>query len=582
MSLLSIENLSIRFGATPVVTDVSLTVNAGEILALVGESGSGKTLTAQSVLQLLPPEAVIRGSIRFQETTLLTQDDSGETSARSLRAQNRSVAALHEDSSTVTTTRLAAPSIRSIRGKHIGMIFQEPMSALNPLHTIDRQILEGYCLHSGAHRRSPQAKRKLAELLDAVGLAHLGDAKRYPHQLSGGERQRAMIAMAIANDPALLIADEPTTALDVTLQHQILELLKTLQRERGMGMLFISHDLVAVRRFADRVAVMQQGRVVETGTTEQIFTAPREAYTQTLIHAAPKGTAAPLMPNAPVVLHTEKLRVSFPILSPILRRKTGEVNAAQNISISLRAGETLGIVGESGSGKSSLANAILRLVKSDGPIVFLGQRLDQLQGKPLRLARRDFQPVFQDPYGSLNPRMTVAELVAEGLWLHYKEGLAPPSPAKAGLPLPLRGSPSATQDSSNAVDSAVDAMLARVGLSPDAKHRYPHAFSGGQRQRIAIARAMILKPKLVVLDEPTSALDLSVQATVLELLKDLQATEQTSYLFISHDLRVIRSVAHQVLVMKRGAVVEHGETQALFTAPQQDYTKALIAAALGA
>ncbi|MFM9889230.1 MAG: ABC transporter ATP-binding protein [Rickettsiales bacterium] len=555
--LLSIENLSIRFGHTRVVDDVSLAVNPGEIVALVGESGSGKSLTAQSILQLLPPEAAVSGAITFDGK----------------RIDNATPAA-----------------IRALRGNHVGMIFQEPQSALNPLHDVRRQIIEPFCWHQKLSRHSAEAKTKLLELLAAVGLDHLAHrGTLYPHQLSGGERQRAMIAMAIANDPALLIADEPTTALDVTLQVQILELLQTLQRERGMAMLFISHDLGVVRRIATRVAVMQHGKLVEQGPIA-LLNAPQHSYTRLLVDAAPRGHAVPLPAAAAEILRTEKLNVHFPITTPLLRRTVGFVRAANDVSLSLHAGETLGIVGESGSGKTSLANAILRLVKSDGPIVFLGRRLNQLQGQALRAERRNFQPVFQDPFSSLNPRLTVGELISEGLMLH---GLIP-SPLGGGLgrgreeaqpmphSVPLLSSPlqgEACPASPLAINAAVDAILTQVGLSPEMKDRYPHAFSGGQRQRIAIARAMVLRPKLVVLDEPTSALDMSVQSTVLELLKTLQASHHCAYLFISHDLRVIRAVAHQVLVMQHGDVVEQGATEQIFNAPQQNYTKVLLAAA---
>ena len=597
MTLLTIQNLTIAFGNHKVVDDVSLTVEKGSITAIVGESGSGKTLTAQSILQLLPPEATVSGAITFDGTQLLNQNDSGAASDRSQRAQDRNVAALPEDPSTQATPRSTAPIIRSFRGSRVGMIFQEPMSALNPLHTIDRQIIEAYCWHKKINRRSAAAKQKLAELLDSVGLTYLKTRARvYPHQLSGGERQRVMIAMAISNDPDLLIADEPTTALDVTLQQQILHLLKDLQKARGMAMVFITHDLPVVRQIADQVVVMHEGKIVEQGSVEAIFSNPQKPYTKMLLAAAPRGVAAPLahgqnstipspiggglgrghdgqhlshgpLPASPLqgeefsqpaaeqpILSTT-LSVHFPIKTGILRRTTGVVKAVDNVALSIRAGETVGIVGESGSGKSSLAFALLKLIPSTGPIMFMGKRIDGLTAKQFRPLRRQLQLVFQDPYGALNPRMTVGEIIAEGLKLHDPR--------------------------STSHESRVDEIMLQVGLSPDMLDRYPHAFSGGQRQRIAIARAMVLKPALVVLDEPTSALDMSVQAQVLELLKTLQKTHHVAYLFISHDLRVIKSMAHQVLVLKKGELVEHGPTEKLFENPQQTYTKALFTAAFG-
>jgi microcin C transport system ATP-binding protein len=523
MTLLSIDNLCVCFGDFNAVQDLSLSIAKGEILALVGESGSGKSLTASAILKLLPENAQLSGAITFDGESL-----SPKTNA----------------------------SIAKWRGNRIGMIFQEPMTALNPLHPIARQMIEGYCWHQRIKPSHPKARARLAELFDMVGLAHLKTrGKIYPHQLSGGERQRVMIAMAMACEPDLLIADEPTTALDVTLQQQILALLKKLQAERGMGMLFITHDLLTVQKIADCVAVMQHGRIVEQGPVQQIFAAPQHSYTKMLLAAAPQGEAVPIAPGAAEIMRTEKLNVRFPIKGGLLRRTIGETHAVQNASFTIRAGETVGIVGESGSGKSSLGYALLRLIASTGPIVFLGTRIDPLTRKQLLPMRADMQLVFQDPYSSLNPRMTVGDIVAEGLKLH---------------------APKATD-----YDVRVDEILRQVGLTPDMKNRYPHAFSGGQRQRIAIARAMILKPKLVVLDEPTSALDMSVQRQVLELLRDLQQSHDVAYLFISHDLRVIRAMAHQVLVMQKGMVVEQGPVQQIFGAPQHEYTQTLLKAVLG-
>ena len=558
MTLLAISNLSIAFGTTEVVRDVSLTLDKGEILALVGESGSGKSLTAQSILKLLPAGATTRGAIHFDDSNML---------------------------------EIPQKQVEALRGNRVGMIFQEPMAALNPLHTIDRQMIEPFCWHRRISMRHPDARARLAKLFAMVGLTHLRDRGAvYPHQLSGGERQRAMIAMAMACEPDLLIADEPTTALDVTLQNQILQLLKDLQKSRNMGMLFITHDLLTVRRIADRVAVMQQGRIVEEGTVNAVFDTPQHAYTKMLLAAAPQGTARPIAADAPIIIKTDKLCVRFPIKGGLLRRTTRVVEAVKNASLTLHAGETLGVVGESGSGKSSLGYALLRLIKSEGPILFMGNRIDQLSQAEFRPLRRSLQLVFQDPYGSLNPRMTVGDIVAEGLKLHSASlGVRSASESRSGRgqersdeggalcppkPLGVGASPSS-------ITELVTEILTAVGLAPEMQRRYPHEFSGGQRQRIAIARAMILKPKLVVLDEPTSALDMSVQHQVLGLLRDLQKTHDVAYVFISHDLRVIRAMAHQVLVMQKGVVVEQGPTERLFTAPSHPYTQTLLAAALG-
>jgi microcin C transport system ATP-binding protein len=529
-SLLSIDNLSIAFGDTQVVKNVSLTVARGEVLAIVGESGSGKSLTAQSILQLLPGNAKTSGSI--------TLDTNNDQLSRNLLS-------------------LTEREITHIRGRDVGMIFQEPMTALNPLHPIDKQMVESYCWHYKISPKTDAAKQKLLQLYAAVGLQHLASrGVVYPHQLSGGERQRVMIAMAIANDPALLIADEPTTALDVTLVGQILALLKELQTAKNMGMIFITHDLLMVQQIADRVAVMKAGEIVETGAVKTVFSNPQHPYTKMLLAASPSGSPAPIASDAKEVLSCQNLSVAFPVKSPILRRTLRVVEALKNTSFTLHAGETLGVVGESGSGKSSLGYALLRLVKSEGPIVFLGKRLDHLASETMRAARKDLQIVFQDPYSSLNPRMSVREIIAEGLQLHE---------------------PRATNHDSRLVE-----ILTKVGLTPDMLDRYPHEFSGGQRQRIAIARAMVLKPALVVLDEPTSALDMTVQKQVLDLLKSLQSSHNVSYIFISHDLRTVRAMAHQVLVLKRGEVVEQGRSETIFAAPQHDYTKKLFAAAFSA
>lgn len=521
MTLLSMTNLTIQFGDSTVVDDVSLQVNKGEVLAIVGESGSGKSLTAHAILKLLPANAKTCGRIALNGTEL---------------------------------SSLSEAEITRYRSRNVGIIFQEPMTALNPLHPISKQMIEAYCWHHKIVPKSTAAKQKLLQLYDAVGLQHLASRGTvYPHQLSGGERQRVMIAMAIANDPELLIADEPTTALDVTLQGQILTLLKSLQTSRTMGMIFITHDLLTVQKIADRVVVMHAGKIVEMGDVKTVFAAPQHAYTKMLLAAAPAGNPAPVKPNAASIISCENLHVNFAVKSPILRRTLRTVHAVQNASLTLHAGETLGVIGESGSGKSSLGFALLRLIQSAGPIVFLGERLDIKNKQALRAARADMQIVFQDPFSSLNPRMSVGDSIAEGLKLHAPKA--------------------------NDIETRVDEILLQVGLTPEMKHRYPHEFSGGQRQRIAIARAMILKPQLVVLDEPTSALDMSVQRQVLELLKSLQASHNVAYVFISHDLRVIRAMAHQVMVLKRGQVIESGAAEAMFANPKNDYTRTLFAAA---
>ena len=526
--LLSVENLSVAFRQggreTLAVDGVSFHVAKGETLAIVGESGSGKSVSALSILKLLnyPAAHHPSGQILFHGQDLIAADED---------------------------------AMRKVRGNDITMVFQEPMTSLNPLHSIERQIGEILELHKGL--RAEAARARTLELLALVGIrdaeSRLG---AYPHQLSGGQRQRVMIAMALANEPELLIADEPTTALDVTVQAQILALLKELQTRLGMAMLFITHDLGIVRRIADRVAVMLKGKIVEQGPVSEIFGQPQHEYTRRLLAAEPKGRPAPIPEGAATLLEAGPMKIWFPIKSGFLRRTTGHVKAVDGIAIRVREGETLGVVGESGSGKTTLGLAILRLIYSEGPIVFLGDRIDGLNAAQVRPRRKDLQVVFQDPYGSLSPRMSVAEIVAEGLTVQ-KRGLS-------------------YQDRREVVAGA----LQDVGLDPAAMDRYPHEFSGGQRQRIAIARAMALDPRFIVLDEPTSALDMSVQVQIVELLRDLQARRRLGYLFISHDLKVVRAMAHRVLVMQNGRIVEEGPAEELFAAPREAYTRALLAAAL--
>ena len=524
MSLLAVENLRIAFRQdgveTLAVKGVSFAVEKGETVALVGESGSGKSITALSTVALLPDSATVTGSVTYGGTQMIGAPDA---------------------------------DLRRVRGNDISFIFQEPMTSLNPLHTIEKQLSESIELHQGL--RGAAVRARVLDLLAKVGIH---DAKSrlgaYPHQLSGGQRQRVMIAMALANGPDLLIADEPTTALDVTIQAQILELLAELKRDEGMSMLFITHDLGIVRRFADRVCVMRDGEIVETGPVADIFDAPQHPYTRMLLAAEPTGRPAPVPADAPEIASTEHLKVWFPIQTGLMKRTTGHVKAVNDASFAVRAGETVGIVGESGSGKTTLALAVMRLISSEGPITLAGTRIDRLKTKALRPLRQDMQIVFQDPYGSLSPRMTVAEIVAEGLRLH-----------DTGDSRPHR--------------EQVAEILAETGIDPASMDRYPHEFSGGQRQRIAIARAMILRPKLVVLDEPTSALDQTVQVQIVDLLRDLQARHGLAYLFISHDLRVVRALAHKVMVMKRGDVVEAGDAAQVFDAPADPYTRALMAAA---
>jgi len=525
--LLSVDNLQIDFHTDDrivhAVRGVSFDIMPGQTVALVGESGSGKSVTALSVLKLLPHPAATYpgGRILFKGTDLLGADEAG---------------------------------IRAVRGNAISMIFQEPMSSLNPLHTVVRQISEALVIHRGMNRAA--ARERTIELLDEVGIpdpaSRLDD---FPHQLSGGLRQRVMIAMALANEPELLIADEPTTAIDVTVQAQILTLLLSLQKRRGMAILFITHDLGIVRKMAPVTHVMTEGKIVEHGPTEAIFANPQHPYTRKLLAAEPKGEPPTTDTSAETIISAEKLRVWFPIKRGLLRRTVGHIKAVDDIDITIRRGETLGVVGESGSGKTTLGRALLRLVSSEGRIVYISQPIDKLSWAGMRQLRKDLQIVFQDPFGSLSPRMSIAEIIAEGLGVHQRELSAADR------------------------DARVVRALTEVGLDPADRHRYPHEFSGGQRQRVAIARAMVLEPKFVVLDEPTSALDVSVQAQVVDLLRDLQRRHGLTYLFISHDLRVVRALANQLMVMRNGKVVEHGPAAEIFAAPQSDYTRALMAAA---
>ncbi|ATZ94191.1 microcin C ABC transporter ATP-binding protein YejF [Dickeya fangzhongdai] len=521
--LLEIRDLSIAFRnggqQRQVVDQVSLSIEAGETLALVGESGSGKSVTALSVLRLLPSPPVVypHGDILFAGESLLNASEQ---------------------------------RLRQIRGDRIAMIFQEPMVSLNPLHTIEKQLAEVLSLHRGM--RHDAARGEIVGCLERVGIRQA--ARRladFPHQLSGGERQRVMIAMALLTQPALLIADEPTTALDVTVQAQILDLLNELKQELNMGLLFITHNLNIVRRLADRVAVMQAGRCVEQNQTRELFSAPQHPYTRQLLDAEPAGEALPLEQTAATLLDVRDLGVSFPIRRGLLRRTVGEKSVLQVLSFSLRRGESIGLVGESGSGKSTTGLALLRLLRSRGEIWFDGQPLHHFNRKQMLPVRRRIQVVFQDPNGSLNPRLNVEQIIAEGLRVHHQL-----SPAEQ-------------------TQRVIQAMQ-EVGLDPDSRHRYPSEFSGGQRQRIAIARALILQPELLILDEPTSSLDRTVQAQILTLLKTLQQTHQLAYLFISHDLHVVRALCHQVIVLRHGEVVEQGECRQLFEHPQQDYTRQLL------
>ncbi len=525
--LLSVQDLSVAFhqgGKTSLAVDrVSFDIHRGEVVALVGESGSGKSVTASSILKLLPYPAASHpsGRILFGGKDLLSAP---------------------------------AETLRGVRGNDITMIFQEPMTSLNPLHTIEKQIGEILLLHQGIS--GDVARSRILELLHAVGIRNPEQRlKAYPHELSGGQRQRVMIAMALANRPDLLIADEPTTALDVTVQAQILELLQGLKEQHGMSMLFITHDLGIVRRFADRVCVMTGGQIVEAGPTAEIFAHPQHAYTRHLLASEPRGTPPATDRAKPVVLEAQDMKVWFPVKAGLLRRTVDHIKAVDGIDLTLRAGQTLGIVGESGSGKTTLGLALTRLISSRGRISFVGKAIDSFSFMEMKPLRNQMQIVFQDPYGSLSPRMPVGDIVAEGLSIH-----------EPGL-------------SADERDLRVCEALTETGLNPETRWRYPHEFSGGQRQRIAIARAMILKPRLVMLDEPTSALDMSVQAQVVDLLRELQRKHDLAYLFISHDLRVVRALANDMIVMRNGKVVEQGPSQQIFDAPQADYTKALLAAA---
>jgi microcin C transport system ATP-binding protein len=525
--LLSVRDLSVAFhqggGTTLAVDKVSFQIKRGECVALVGESGSGKSVSALSILKLLPyPNASHpSGGIRFKGREILG---------------------------------LSEQEMREIRGSDISIIFQEPMTSLNPLHTIEAQIGEIIQLHKPTS--NGQARKRTVELLTQVGIPDPETRlSSYPHQLSGGQRQRVMIAMALANEPDLLIADEPTTALDVTVQAQILALLAEIRNRLGMSLLFITHDLGIVRRIADTVCVMNGGKIVEQGPVEQVFESPKHPYTRDLLAAEPKPDPAPPQPGAPVVMSANDLKVWFPIKRGLMRKTVGYIKAVDGVSVAVRKGETLGVVGESGSGKTTLGLALLRLISSNGRIVFLGNDIQGLRFKEMRPFRRDMQIVFQDPFGSLSPRMSVADIVGEGLTVHQPK-----------LSYEER-------------EERVVKALQDVGLNPETRFRYPHEFSGGQRQRISIARALVLEPDFIVLDEPTSALDMLFQAQMVDLLRELQRKRDLTYMFISHDLRVVASLASHLIVMRGGKVVEEGQAAELFKRPKTDYTRALFAAA---
>jgi len=526
-TLLSVEDLSVAFTQggeqTLAVDRISFDIKKGETVALVGESGSGKSVSALSVLKLLPYPAASHpsGRILMNGKDLLSVSDN---------------------------------EMRKVRGNDVSMIFQEPMTSLNPLHVVEKQIAEILMVHRGMGET--QARTRVLELLNQVGI-HEPETrlKSYPHQLSGGQRQRVMIAMTLANEPDLLIADEPTTALDVTVQAQILELLKELKKRQGMAMLFITHDLGIVRKFADRVCVMTDGKIVEQGPVAEIFDRPQHSYTKHLLAAEPKGQPPVTDKNKPIIVQATDLKVWFPVKRGFLRRTVDHIKAVDGIDVQVRQSQTLGIVGESGSGKTTLGLAILRMISSKGRIAFNGTDIQANSWKEMRPLRRDMQIVFQDPFGALSPRMSVADIVGEGLLVHFP-----------GITAQER-------------DRKVAKALEEVGLDASTRHRYPHEFSGGQRQRISIARAMVLEPKFVMLDEPTSALDMSVQAQVVDLLRDLQKAHGLAYLFISHDLKVVRALANEVVVMRQGKVVEQGSAEQIFDAPQTDYTRALMAAA---
>ncbi|MDP0589685.1 MAG: ABC transporter ATP-binding protein [Candidatus Endonucleobacter bathymodioli] len=523
--LLTIKNLSVSFRqndstSVQALKDVSLQLCEGQTMGLVGESGSGKSITAMSILKLLPDNAIVNGSINFNGEELTT---------------------------------MSSDAIRMVRGHQISMIFQEPMTALNPLHRIEKQICEVLTLHLGL---SPsQASNRALELLELVGI---NNAKQrmssYPHELSGGQRQRAMIATALACEPKLLIADEPTTALDVTVQRQVLELLHSLQQKLGMAILFISHDLNLIRHVSDTICVMHNGLVVESGPTEDLFTNPHHPYTLDLLEAEPSGSPASFSPSQPILLKCDNLKIWFPIRKGFFQKTVDHIKAVTDLSFMVRQGETLGIVGESGSGKTTVGLAILKLIQSSGVITFQDEFIHSMSQKKYRPLRKAMQIVFQDPYGSLSPRMTIADLIGEGLNIH-----------------------NTINDID--LDKTIIHALKDVGLDPECGHRYPHEFSGGQRQRIAIARAIVLKPKLIILDEPTSALDRTVQSQIIELLRELQKQYGISYIFISHDLAVVKAMSHSILVMKSGHLIEVGDTKQIFQSPKNPYTKALIAAA---
>jgi microcin C transport system ATP-binding protein len=526
--LLEVSNLSTSFGRGPsevkAVRGASFSIAKGETVALVGESGSGKSVSALSIMRLLPYPLAWHpsGSIRYAGEELMTAPEE---------------------------------RLRELRGNKISMIFQEPLTSLNPLHTIERQIAEVLFLHKSMNRE--QAQTRVLELMHLVGLQdQISRLDALPHEFSGGQQQRVMIAMALANEPDLLIADEPTTAVDVTIQAQILKLLKELQARLGMAMLLITHDLGIVQRMADRACVMNAGEIVEQGPVGAIFEAPKHRYTKHLLASEPKGRPDPARAGVPEVMACQDLKVWFPIKKGVVRRVVGHVKAVDGVTLTVRQGHTLGVVGESGSGKSTLGRALLRLEKSDGRIVFLGRAIERLRTKELRPMRREMQIVFQDPFGSLSPRLSVGQIVEEGLLVH---GLGGDDEERRAL---------------------IGKTLIEVGLEPAMQDRYPHEFSGGQRQRISIARAIVLKPSFIVLDEPTSALDMSVQAQIVELLRDLQRRHNLAYLFISHDLKVVRALAHDLLVLRRGKVVEQGPADAVFANPKDPYTRALMAAAL--
>ncbi|MBN7785336.1 ABC transporter ATP-binding protein [Ponticoccus gilvus] len=524
-AVLQVKDLRVSFtqdgATTQAVKGVSFDVGRGETVALVGESGSGKSVTALSTVSLLGESAHVEGSVLYEGQEMIGADDA---------------------------------RLRAVRGNDISFIFQEPMTSLNPLHTLEKQIAESLELHRGL--KGDAARKRIVELLTRVGIRDPESRlSAYPHQLSGGQRQRVMIAMALANGPDLLIADEPTTALDVTIQAQILELLAELKQSEDLSLLFITHDLGIVRRIADRVCVMKDGEIVEQGPTKEIFDNPQHPYTIKLLSAESTGTPDPVEPDAEEIARTDKLKIWFPIQRGLMKRTVGYVKAVNEASIAVRAGETVGIVGESGSGKTTLALAIMRLIGSEGGITYRGEDVRKWSTRELRRLRSEMQIVFQDPYGSLSPRMTCEQIIAEGLQVH--------------------GAPDNRPHREHVAE-----VMTEVGLNPATMHRYPHEFSGGQRQRIAIARAMVLRPRLVVLDEPTSALDMTVQVQIVELLRDLQRKYDLAYLFISHDLKVVRAMSHKVIVMKQGDVVEYGAASEVFDTPRTEYTQTLLAAAL--